>query len=245
VSSSPRVFQFVLVDSLAVMTVAMRCDSGRSDDDAPQTEEFDLGDEYYELMDTLIDKFDTPELSGSSPVNAIEAASNEQFGSAPSPPAARLVLSKDDRRAIRIARKNRARLQRYRQSQAELMELRLQVVQLQGRIAQLKKRKTQCEQDCKLSDLLGSAPSPFGFNDDDEIDPREEALPKAHWSIASVTNVMSMEDTARIEWRQRRRAEAVQLKLMRVSVEYAHRCEQFRSACARLQVSSDLSVVHA
>lgn len=234
------------------MAHAFGCDGYRDDDEAPQMEDFNLDDEYYELMDTLIDRYDTPEPStdrpnpspnsirASSPTVSIDAVSNLERSSSPttSPPAgpacATLGLSREEKRARRIARKNRARLHRYRQSQAELVELRGQAAELRECLDELKKKNAHDEQGCELSELLALSPSPFADNEDDEVDPRAEAPPKARRITASGASSSSWKDAAKKELGQRRRAEAVRRKLTRISIEFEQRCELYRRACAQV-----------
>jgi hypothetical protein len=137
--------------------------------------------------------------------------------------------SREAKAARRIAKKNRARLQRYHQSKAELVELRGEAAQ-QQRLLEKLRAQDRAERARDVETLLSSAPSPFADRHDDELDPRECALPKASREVFSGTSAISWKAVATMELRQRRRAEVIQRKLARILIEYAQRCELFQRA---------------
>lgn len=229
-----------------------------SDDDF-NDEAFGLGDgnDDDDLKDIPIDIFGAPAIKlepanspsasvhSSSAADCTDAASEHESSSnasASPSPSPSLALdapdqSKEAKAARRIAKKNRARLHRYHRSKAELVDLRDEAVQLQKLLEKLKKQD-RAEEERDVEALLSSSPSPLANDVDDELDPREHALPKARWVNASGTSGSSWKDVATTEVRRRRRAKAVQRKLARILSVYGQRCELFQQAWAGAQVSS-------
>lgn len=131
--------------------------------------------------------------------------------------------AREARAASRVERKNRARLQRYHQSKAELVELRGEVEGLRALLERLRRDEGE-----SVERSLANAPSPFAFNEQLEINAEERALPKTR-AVAVGPSAASWKEVAVLEHKKLLRAQVVRRKLLRVVAEFGQQCETFKS----------------